>query len=58
MEVESALLRLREATAEINRATNDVKMKNVLQKTWILQDRLVMPNQVRLAPPEITTHTD
>ncbi|KAH6689120.1 RSP protein [Plectosphaerella plurivora] len=45
MEVESALLRLREATAEINRATNDTKMKDVLQKTWILQDRLVMPNQ-------------
>ncbi|TDZ27095.1 Phosphatidylinositol 3,4,5-trisphosphate-dependent Rac exchanger 1 protein [Colletotrichum sidae] len=45
MEVESALLRLREATAEINRATNDRRMKSTLEKTWILQDRLVFPAQ-------------
>ncbi|KAF9879079.1 rho guanyl nucleotide exchange factor [Colletotrichum karsti] len=45
MEVESALLRLREATAEINRATNDSRMKSTLEKTWILQDRLVFPDQ-------------
>ncbi|KAF6840039.1 rho guanyl nucleotide exchange factor [Colletotrichum plurivorum] len=45
MEVESALLRLREATAEINRATNDARMKSTLEKTWILQDRLVFPEQ-------------
>ncbi|KAJ0166743.1 hypothetical protein CTA2_6071 [Colletotrichum tanaceti] len=45
MEVESALLRLREATAEINRATNDRRMKSTLEKTWILQDRLVFPEQ-------------
>lgn len=46
MEVENALMRLREATAEINRATNDARMKATLEKTWILQDRLVFPNQV------------
>ncbi|PNH64059.1 hypothetical protein VD0001_g8964 [Verticillium dahliae] len=45
MEVESALLRLREATAEINRATNDAFMRTTLQKTWILQDRLVFLDQ-------------
>ncbi|KAM0329891.1 hypothetical protein ACHAQA_004056 [Verticillium albo-atrum] len=45
MEVESALLRLREATAEINRATNDAWMRATLQKTWILQDRLVFLDQ-------------
>ncbi|KAF4850999.1 Phosphatidylinositol 3,4,5-trisphosphate-dependent Rac exchanger 1 protein [Colletotrichum siamense] len=45
MEVESALLRLREATAEINRATNDTRMKSTLEKTWILQDRLAFPEQ-------------
>ncbi|EEY19864.1 RSP [Verticillium alfalfae VaMs.102] len=45
MEVESALLRLREATAEINRATNDAFMRTTLQKTWILQDRLVFVDQ-------------
>ncbi|OLN82036.1 Phosphatidylinositol 3,4,5-trisphosphate-dependent Rac exchanger 1 protein [Colletotrichum chlorophyti] len=45
MEVESALLRLREATAEINRATSDSRMKSTLEKTWVLQDRLVFPEQ-------------
>ncbi|OHE97807.1 RhoGEF domain-containing protein [Colletotrichum orchidophilum] len=45
MEVESALLRLREATAEINRATNDSRMKSTLERTWVLQDRLVFPEQ-------------
>ena len=47
MEIENTLIRLREATAEINRATDDVRVKSVLEKTWILQDRLVLPNQVR-----------
>ncbi|KXH45538.1 RhoGEF domain-containing protein [Colletotrichum nymphaeae SA-01] len=49
MEVESALLRLREATAEINRATNDRRMKSTLERTWVLQDRLVFPEQVTSA---------
>jgi hypothetical protein len=46
MEVESILIRLREATAEINRATNDTRMKTTLEKTWLLQDRLVFVNRV------------
>jgi hypothetical protein len=46
MEVENTLIRLREATAEINRATDDTRMRNILEKTWILQDRLVFSNQV------------
>jgi len=46
MEIENALIRLREATAEINRATDDARVQSVLEKTWILQDRLVFPNQV------------
>ena len=45
MEIENVLIRLREATAEINRATNDVRMKETLERTWMLQDRLVFPNQ-------------
>ncbi|KAH7133510.1 RSP protein [Dactylonectria macrodidyma] len=45
MEVETALMRLREATAEINRATNDDHMKGTLEKTWVLQDRLVFPER-------------
>ncbi|KAI1341627.1 Dbl homology domain-containing protein [Xylariaceae sp. FL0016] len=45
MEIESVLIRLREATAEINRATDDPGMKATMQQTWLLQDRLVYPNQ-------------
>ncbi|KAH6997555.1 hypothetical protein BKA56DRAFT_469162 [Ilyonectria sp. MPI-CAGE-AT-0026] len=45
MEVETALMRLREATAEINRATNDDHMRATLEKTWLLQDRLVFPER-------------
>jgi hypothetical protein len=46
MEIENTLIRLREATAEINRATDDTQMKATMEKTWLLQDRLVFPNQV------------
>ncbi|KAK4186442.1 hypothetical protein QBC35DRAFT_268983 [Podospora australis] len=45
MEIENTLIRLREATAEINRATDDVRIRSVLEKTWILQDRLAFPEQ-------------
>ncbi|KAI2635919.1 Dbl homology domain-containing protein [Xylaria nigripes] len=45
MEIESVLMRLREATAEINRATDDPGVKVSLEQTWLLQDRLVFPNQ-------------
>ncbi|KAK4237142.1 hypothetical protein C8A03DRAFT_44965 [Achaetomium macrosporum] len=44
MEIENTLSRLREVTAEINRATNDSRTKSILEKTWILQDRLVFAN--------------
>lgn len=43
MEIEGALIRLREATSQINRATDDARVKTVLEKTWKLQDRLVFP---------------
>ncbi|OTB06666.1 hypothetical protein M426DRAFT_9444 [Hypoxylon sp. CI-4A] len=45
MEIENVLIRLREATAEINRATDDPRMKNTMEQTWLLQDRLIFPNQ-------------
>lgn len=47
-------MRLREATAEINRATNDCAMRTTLERTWVLQDRLVFPNKVGLSK----THVD
>lgn len=46
MEIENVLIRLREATTEINRATDDPRMKLTMEKTWLLQDRLVFPDMV------------
>ncbi|RCI11507.1 hypothetical protein L249_7270 [Ophiocordyceps polyrhachis-furcata BCC 54312] len=45
MEVDSVLTRLREANAEINRATDDSTIKATLERTWLLQDRLMFPNR-------------
>ncbi|KAK0383235.1 hypothetical protein NLU13_9148 [Sarocladium strictum] len=45
MEIDDVLVRLREATSDVNRATNDKRMKSTLEKTWLLQDRLVFPNR-------------
>ncbi|KAL2165184.1 hypothetical protein VTH06DRAFT_480 [Thermothelomyces fergusii] len=45
MVIENTLVRLREATAEINRATNDSRTKSALEKTWILRARLRFPEQ-------------
>ncbi|KAG9253616.1 uncharacterized protein F5Z01DRAFT_623577 [Emericellopsis atlantica] len=41
MEVDTALFRLQEATLALNRNTNDPNVRAVLEKTWLLQDRLV-----------------
>lgn len=46
-EIEKTLLRLRETTAEINCATDNPELRAMLEKTWILQDRLVWPQQVK-----------
>jgi hypothetical protein len=50
MEIEKVLIRLREATAEINRATDDPRAKAVMEKSWLLQDRLVIVDQVMNRP--------
>ncbi|KAG8165120.1 hypothetical protein KVR01_005395 [Diaporthe batatas] len=44
MEIENSLVRLREATSQVNRATDNARVKDVLEKTWLLQDRLVFPD--------------
>jgi hypothetical protein len=46
MEIENVLIRLREATAKINRATDDPRMKAAMEKSWLLQDRLVFMDKV------------
>ncbi|KAM3524006.1 hypothetical protein NHJ13051_004809 [Beauveria bassiana] len=48
MEVESSLIRLREATSIINQATDDANTKARLEQTWILQDRLAFPGRLIL----------
>ena len=48
MEIENVLIRLREATNEINRATDDPRMKVTMEKSWLLQDRLVFPNMASI----------
>ncbi|KAK8048847.1 RhoGEF domain-containing protein [Apiospora phragmitis] len=45
VKIENVLVRLREATAEINRATDDPSVKVTVEKTWLLQDRLIFPDQ-------------
>lgn len=47
MVIEDVLLRLREATAEINRATDDPQMKVTMERSWLLQDRVRFPDKVR-----------
>ena len=47
IEIENVLVRLREATAEINRATDDPHVKAAMEKSWLLQDRLRFPDWVR-----------
>lgn len=47
VEIDKVLGRLREMTGEINKATNDPRMKATMEKTWILQDRLFLNGQVR-----------
>jgi hypothetical protein len=49
MKIENVLVRLREATTEINRATDDPGMKITMEKTWLLQDRLMFVDMVTIA---------
>ncbi|KAL2885913.1 RhoGEF domain-containing protein [Ceratocystis lukuohia] len=53
MAVEEALIRVREATTEINKAPTDARMKTTLERTWMLQDRLVFSNQASCILPYI-----
>ena len=44
-ELEKVLYRLREVTAEINKATHDPRTRDLIGKTWMLQDKLVFLNE-------------
>ena len=48
-EIEKALFRLRETAKEINRATNDQQTQIKIQRSWHLQDLLVLPDTVSLS---------
>ncbi|TVY42298.1 hypothetical protein LSUB1_G001051 [Lachnellula subtilissima] len=43
--IDNVLVRIREATTEINRATDDPRMKATMEKSWVLQDRLIFPDR-------------
>ncbi len=47
VEVEKVLCRLQEAVKEINTATNDRETRARIQRSWHLQDLLVLPDPVR-----------
>ncbi|KAI0125898.1 hypothetical protein BJ170DRAFT_453118 [Xylariales sp. AK1849] len=53
-EIENVLVRIREATSEINRATDDPSVKATMEKTWLLQDRLAFPDQCLYAALKTT----
>ena len=46
IEIENVLVRVREATSEINKATDDPRMKIIMERTWLLQDRLLFDDMV------------
>ncbi|KAI9771123.1 MAG: hypothetical protein M1840_002474 [Geoglossum simile] len=49
-ELEKVLYRLRETTREINRATDDPRTRDRIEKTWLLQDRLTFKEQPEPSP--------
>ncbi|CAI4216243.1 unnamed protein product [Parascedosporium putredinis] len=51
MEVENTLIRLREATAEINRATDDARMKSILEKHGHSRTALSSPTRIPILAP-------
>ncbi|RFU23773.1 hypothetical protein B7463_g12568, partial [Scytalidium lignicola] len=44
-EIQNALTRLREVVSEINRAADDPRMRLKMERSWLLQDRLVLPDE-------------
>jgi hypothetical protein len=44
-EIEKILERLRVLAADVNRATHDQRTKDLIEKTWLLQDRLNFGDQ-------------
>jgi hypothetical protein len=47
-ELEKALFRLQETIREVNKAKDDPKTRRLIEITWLLQDRLVFQEQVRI----------
>lgn len=54
MEIDAALRRLKEATRDINEAKDNQQVKLTLERTWLLQDRLIFANQVSLNISELS----
>ena len=45
--IEKVLFRLRDVAAEVNRARDDPSTRMLIEKTWLLQDRLAFSDNVR-----------
>ena len=54
-DVEKVLFRLRETAKEINKATNDQQTQVKIQRSWHLQDLLVLPDSVSLSMQSMPT---
>ncbi|KAI6250420.1 hypothetical protein HI914_01654 [Erysiphe necator] len=46
LSIETVMMRLREATSAINQAADDPQMKSVMEKSWLLQDRISFPDML------------
>ncbi|RKF63882.1 putative dbl homology [Erysiphe neolycopersici] len=46
LSIETVMMRLREATSAINQAADDPQMKTVMEKSWLLQDRVSFPDML------------
>ena len=52
-EIEKVLCRFRETMREINSATNDKHAQENIQRSWRLQDLVVLPPTVRLSHHDV-----
>lgn len=56
-EIQKVLLRLREMTDEINKATDNRQTRQLVETSWALQDRLVLePHLIAHSAPSIIFH--
>lgn len=56
-EIQKVLLRIREMTEEINKATDNPHTRRLVEATWTIQDRLVFQDQMNAdCSPTVISH--